>query len=262
MIFVATSHHLNIFEMMMEILSSCFFFIDSFFYFFHFFSFVRTRKNKALKQKRLKAGSNQARRSGPLTPAGPSTPVSKYFGVKRPPKHERDRLKSLGITSLKAPTRRRSAERARTAQGIVPYSPGDRILVVGDGNFSFSRGLCARLREEDKDQPVLVTATALDSHEQGLGKYPDIDGHVAAVRTLGGTVVFGVDGRALAKCKELRGLAFDKIVFNFPHKGSGVKDEARNVAEHQELLLGFFTSAKEFLAPGGQIHVTIKAGPR
>ncbi len=72
----------------------------------------------------------------------------------------------------------------------------------------------------------------------------------------------GIDAQALSSCKPLAGQQFDKIVFNFPHLGVPVADETRNVALHQKLLLMFLKEAEKMLAPEGQIHVTLKAGPR
>ncbi len=53
---------------------------------------------------------------------------------------------------------------------------------------------------------------------------------------------------------------FDRIVFNFPHRALGIKDQDANVRANQELLLGFFRSSLEVLAPGGEVRVTLKAG--
>lgn len=53
---------------------------------------------------------------------------------------------------------------------------------------------------------------------------------------------------------------FDRVVFNFPHRALGIKDQDANVRANQELLLGFFRSALEVLAPGGEILVTLKSG--
>jgi 25S rRNA (uracil2634-N3)-methyltransferase len=54
---------------------------------------------------------------------------------------------------------------------------------------------------------------------------------------------------------------FDRIVFNFPHCGAGIKDQDVNVRTNQDLLVGFFGSATPLLAPGGEILVTLKTGP-
>merc|ERR1712157_548390 len=53
---------------------------------------------------------------------------------------------------------------------------------------------------------------------------------------------------------------FDRIVFNFPHVGLGIKDQAHNVTANQRLLLGFFRGAGGLLRPGGEIHVAMKRG--
>jgi 25S rRNA (uracil2634-N3)-methyltransferase len=42
---------------------------------------------------------------------------------------------------------------------------------------------------------------------------------------------------------------FNKIVFNFPHTGCGVKDTMKNNRIHQQFMLKFFDSAKHLLRP-------------
>merc|ERR1712146_313628 len=53
-----------------------------------------------------------------------------------------------------------------------------------------------------------------------------------------------------------------KIVFNFPHMGSGEKDVEKNIAQHRQLLAAFFASAIKCLDPehDGFIHVALKSG--
>ena len=53
---------------------------------------------------------------------------------------------------------------------------------------------------------------------------------------------------------------FDHVVFLFPHHGAGIKSEDHSVQRSRELLLAFFSSVPEVLAPGGQVHVTVKTG--
>lgn len=54
---------------------------------------------------------------------------------------------------------------------------------------------------------------------------------------------------------------FDSIVFNFPHTGSGLKDQARNVLQHQQLLTAFLGAARPLLMPGsGCIAVSLFDG--
>ena len=56
------------------------------------------------------------------------------------------------------------------------------------------------------------------------------------------------------------GGGFEQILFNFPHLGTGMKDQARNIAQHQELLRGTFRCCVPLLLPGGELHVTLKKG--
>lgn len=53
---------------------------------------------------------------------------------------------------------------------------------------------------------------------------------------------------------------FERIVFNFPHTGSPGSTKA-SVASNQALLTKFFASAQQFLAPAGEIHVTLRLTP-
>jgi hypothetical protein len=53
---------------------------------------------------------------------------------------------------------------------------------------------------------------------------------------------------------------FDRVVFNFPHRALGIKDQDANVRANQQLLHGFFRCAAELLAPLGEVRVTLKAG--
>jgi hypothetical protein len=105
----------------------------------------------------------------------------------------------------------------------------------------------------------------------------------AALLDAGAVVGYGIDAMDLGRClKALRkrvgaaaaaaealepaGAAptvphlFDRIMFNFPHRGAGIKDQDANVRTNQELLLSFFSCATQLLAPGGEVLVTIKTG--
>ncbi|KAF9977754.1 hypothetical protein BGZ73_004978 [Actinomortierella ambigua] len=145
----------------------------------------------------------------------------------------------------------------------VPFSDSDSVLLIGEANFSFAKSLILNVLHRG-DQ---VVATTLDRQEVMQEKYDDGDAHVREVQEAGATVLFGVDGTKLDKCKALKGKRFNKIVFNFPHAGAGIKDQDRNVLSNQKLLSAFFESAVSFLTDPelgdkkpGEILVTIKTG--
>uniref|UniRef100_A0A3Q2YBN9 Ferredoxin-fold anticodon binding domain containing 1 n=1 Tax=Hippocampus comes TaxID=109280 RepID=A0A3Q2YBN9_HIPCM len=104
------------------------------------------------------------------------------------------------------------------------------ILLVGEGNFSFSAALC-RLPSE-----VRVTATCLQ---------PTVSLHM----------LYCVDSTKLGECASLQGQLFDRVHFNFPHCGrkSGVK-------KNRQLLKDFFLSCVQVLAEDGEVHVSLCNG--
>ena len=94
-------------------------------------------------------------------------------------------------------------------------------MLIGEGNFSFSRALVV---DEPGDLAQLpasnVTATAYDSEEECYAKYPDAEAIVTDLRERGVHVLFGVDATRLDKISALKNKKWDKIVWNFPHAGA------------------------------------------
>uniref|UniRef100_A0A1A7ZSP5 Ferredoxin-fold anticodon binding domain containing 1 n=1 Tax=Nothobranchius furzeri TaxID=105023 RepID=A0A1A7ZSP5_NOTFU len=126
--------------------------------------------------------------------------------------------------------------------------PARSILLVGEGNFSFSSSVC-QLEAESS-----ITATCLQHQEEALRQ----EGAAINIQTIqdsGGCVLFGVDCTKLGECVSLQGRVFDRVVFNFPHCGrkSGVK-------KNRELLKNFFLSCIQVLAEDGEVHVSLCNG--
>ncbi|KAF7732751.1 hypothetical protein EC973_000023 [Apophysomyces ossiformis] len=131
----------------------------------------------------------------------------------------------------------------------------DTILLIGEGNFSFARSLVENHLTEGAEQ---LTATCYDSEDVLYEKYEEARENIEIIRSLGGTVLFGIDGTQLSKHKQFKNQTYSRIIFNFPHAGAGIKDQDRNVRANQELLRRFFVSAAELLSSEGEIRVTIK----
>ena len=127
------------------------------------------------------------------------------------------------------------------------YGVDQRILVLGDGDFSFSRGLVSHLGGDGRN----IVATSYDSHAEVLAKYPQAKDVLRAVTQSGARTAHGIDARQL-EAHFPHEQVFDRVVFNFPHSGQ------QRVHVNRALLRDFFASAKEVLAPGGLIHVTLK----
>ncbi|KAI9229158.1 MAG: hypothetical protein DHS80DRAFT_14438 [Piptocephalis tieghemiana] len=141
------------------------------------------------------------------------------------------------------------------------YVPDDTVLLVGEGNFSFARSLVENYLHTGHQ----VVATAFDEEDVALKKYgeSEVGDNVQCLRDCEAKVLFGVDATCLEQCKELRGASFTRIIFNFPHVGAGIKDQARNIKANQQLISSFLSSAQAFLNMNqvgrpGEIHITIK----
>ena len=154
---------------------------------------------------------------------------------------------------------------------LLPLLPGQRLLVLGDGDFSFSASLltdkeedtCARKRKTRRGSrekgAASVTATSLDSLEDVLRKYgsaADSLAHLA--QDPNATVLHGVDATALAKSP---GFCFDTVVWNFPYPPEGTQATSQELAG---LLGSFFSCVDNVLdcnsginGCGGQVWLTL-----
>lgn len=119
---------------------------------------------------------------------------------------------------------------AFTHKDTIPFFATDRILLVGEGNFSFTRALVQRAvpatPSADFGAPLVlfpamnVTATAYDSEDDCYAKYPDAHEIVRELREKGTEVLFGVDATKLEKHPALKGRRWDRVLWNFPHAGA------------------------------------------
>ncbi|XP_069578039.1 ferredoxin-fold anticodon-binding domain-containing protein 1 [Brachyistius frenatus] len=129
-------------------------------------------------------------------------------------------------------------------------SPSRSILLVGEGNFSFSASASQRYCETGTS----ITASCLQHQEEAL-RHEGAAENIQTIKDAGGAVHFEVDCTKLGECASLQGRVFDRVVFNFPHCGrkSGVK-------KNRDLLRNFFLSCIQVLAEDGEVHVTLCNG--
>ncbi|KAL8722359.1 MAG: hypothetical protein Q9225_001149 [Loekoesia sp. 1 TL-2023] len=149
----------------------------------------------------------------------------------------------------------------------VPFNPTDRILLVGEGDFSFTHSLFHHHNCQ------YLVATCYDSATTLAEKYPqsadfirDLEDAAREDESSELKILYGVDATKLGKGgsvgggKIIRKGGFDRVVFNFPHVGGLTKDVNRQVRYNQELLVNFFKAAIPLLASAGTIVVTIFEG--
>lgn len=137
------------------------------------------------------------------------------------------------------------------------YSSAHKILLVGEGDFSFS--LClARAFGSARN----IVATTVDTHQQLLKKYSNAIGNMRELEERGCVVLCGVDATTMSRHFFLTTQRFHRIVYNFPHVGfSFPEGNACQIKLNKELVKGFLSNAKVLLKKeDGEIHVTHKVG--
>lgn len=149
-------------------------------------------------------------------------------------------------------------------KALVPFEPHERILFVGEGDFSFAASCLAN--RLDAEGAAGSVATSLDGLEVIVDKYGDQAlVNLATIQDAGSLVVHGLDatkmcsqlptllaaaGRAVQPLETSRGShsTFDKIVFMFPHVAGGIADQDRNVLTNQRMLQAFFRESHLLLS--------------
>ncbi|CCF60206.1 hypothetical protein KAFR_0J01390 [Kazachstania africana CBS 2517] len=141
---------------------------------------------------------------------------------------------------------------------FIPFNKEETLLLVGEGDFSFAKSIV----EEEYIKPENLVVTSYDASTTELKlKYPNsFESNYNYLIEQGVKIFFKIDATKLVRTFKIskhtpwlkimgnswKFKYLDNIMFNFPHTGKGIKDQDRNIKDHQELVFGFFDSAKQF----------------
>ncbi|XP_059284131.1 heavy metal-associated isoprenylated plant protein 41-like [Lycium ferocissimum] len=140
---------------------------------------------------------------------------------------------------------------------IQHYSSYHQILLVGEGDFSFSLCLAHSFGSASN-----IVASSLQSYDVVIKMYKNGKSNLEKLKSLGGIILHGVDATKMQHHCDLRTRKFDRIIYNFPHAGFYAREDNNHLIQmHKNLVGSFFGSAKRMLRVDGQIHVTHKTTP-
>ncbi|XP_057444596.1 uncharacterized protein At4g26485-like [Lotus japonicus] len=140
----------------------------------------------------------------------------------------------------------------------MDYQSSHRILLVGEGDLSFSLSLARSF-----GTALNIVATTLDSRLSLITKYASALSNLAQLESLGCTILHEVDVHTMSQHPRLMHTRFHRIIFNFPHAGFICREsDAFMIQLHQNLVSGFLSNAKQMIYGDGEIHITHKTtGP-
>ncbi|CAN8287950.1 unnamed protein product [Cochlearia groenlandica] len=148
----------------------------------------------------------------------------------------------------------RDREEEEEVVWVGQYSSKHEILLVGEGDFSFSLSLAARFGSASN-----ISASSLDSYDDVVRKYNSAKSNLYTLKRLGANLLHGVDATKLHLHPLLLFTKFHIVIFNFPHAGfHGKESHPSLIRKHRELVFGFFHAAVHMLRADGQVHVSHK----
>ncbi|ONH79633.1 Ferredoxin-fold anticodon-binding domain-containing protein 1 [Saccharomyces cerevisiae] len=157
-------------------------------------------------------------------------------------------------------TVKRNQEFQKLNQGkVMPFEKDETLMLCGEGDFSFARSIVEQNYIESDN--LIITSYDNSVNELKL-KYPHtFEENYQYLKDLNIPIFFQIDVTKLVKSFKISknntwfkiisrlsdhrwgNKPLQNIVFNFPHNGKGIKDQERNIREHQDLIFNFFQNS-------------------
>ncbi|XP_047178757.1 uncharacterized protein LOC124845661 [Vigna umbellata] len=137
---------------------------------------------------------------------------------------------------------------------VTHYSSHHQILLVGEGDFSFSLSLAKSF-----GSAANIVASSLNPYDNVTKMYKKAKSNLEELHKLGAFLLHGVDATKMKLHPDLKMRRFDRVIFNFPHAGfHGREDSSSLIKMHKALVHGFFNNASCMLRANGEIHISHK----
>ncbi|KAL6562480.1 hypothetical protein OROGR_003487 [Orobanche gracilis] len=167
-----------------------------------------------------------------------------------------------------------STDETKAAKGIRRrirhYSNRQRILLVGEGDFSFSTCLArafglapnmvaTSLNSEGPAAIVVRNLQTILSEDFLVKNYENALPNIVELGIRKCKVMHEIDATVMANHEFLGGIKFDRVIFNFPFAGF-FNNLSRDslLRRHRRLVSLFLKNAKEMLSENGEIHISHK----
>ncbi|TGZ81083.1 hypothetical protein EX30DRAFT_341055 [Ascodesmis nigricans] len=192
-----------------------------------------------------------------------------------PPSRSQKSSSAFTAAVAKSSSKSRQAHQQKLPP-LNPFPPNTDVLLVGEGDLSFSHLLATAPRGL---RVKTLIATTFDSRDELERKYPSTaPGYIADLSSLSPsssscsssslsssptttvTLLHSIDATRLSSSKAIKSRKYDVIGFLFPHIGGKTKDQDRQIRGNQILLKGFFAAAKPLLKEGGRVVVSLFEG--
>ncbi|CAG5133541.1 unnamed protein product [Candidula unifasciata] len=123
------------------------------------------------------------------------------------------------------------------------------VLLVGDGDFSFTRSLVSK----DSLKASAVTTSNLETIES-IQQHKQAAENMNILTEMGVQVFLETDARELHTHPAISRASYQRIIFNFPLA------DRHNIKLNRALLADFFSSCSQILSDTGQVMVTLCKG--